>query len=47
MRVAVLGAGDYVRIEVGPALARSGLRRAIIAYREPQIAGQLPDGRKS
>ena len=36
--LAVLGAGDYVRIEVAPALARSGLRRAILADREPQIA---------
>jgi len=36
--LAVLGAGDYVRIEVGPALAGAALRRAVIADREPQIA---------
>jgi predicted dehydrogenase len=36
--VAVLGAGDYVRIEVAPALASAGLRRSVIADREPQVA---------
>lgn len=36
--LAILGAGDYVRIEVAPALASSGLRREVIADREPQIA---------
>lgn len=36
--LAVLGAGDYVRIEVAPALGGHGLRRAVIADREPQIA---------
>jgi len=36
--LAVLGAGDYVRIEVGPALKRAGLRRSVICDREPQVA---------
>jgi len=36
--LAVLGAGDYVRIEVGPALRRAGLRRSVICDREPQVA---------
>lgn len=36
--LALLGAGDYVRIEVAPALAGAGLERAVIADREPQIA---------
>jgi predicted dehydrogenase len=36
--VAVLGAGDYVRIEIARTLASSGLRRAVIADREPQVA---------
>lgn len=36
--LAILGAGDYVRIEVAPALAAAGLRREVIADREPQIA---------
>lgn len=36
--LAVLGAGDYVRIEVAPALPAAALRRAVICDREPQIA---------
>ncbi len=36
--LALLGAGDYVRIEVAPALRDAGLERAVIADREPQIA---------
>ena len=36
--LAVLGAGDYVRIEVGPALKRARLRRCVICDREPQVA---------
>lgn len=36
--LAVLGAGDYVRIEVASALAGASLERAILADREPQIA---------
>ncbi|MCO5327221.1 MAG: Gfo/Idh/MocA family oxidoreductase [Solirubrobacterales bacterium] len=36
--LAILGAGDYVRIEVVPALGDAALRRAVIADREPQIA---------
>ena len=36
--LALLGAGDYVRIEVAPALSGAGLERAVIADREPQIA---------
>lgn len=36
--LAILGAGDYVRIEVAPALARAGLARAVLCDREPQIA---------
>lgn len=36
--LALLGAGDYVRIEVAPALAAAALERTIVADREPQIA---------
>lgn len=36
--LALLGAGDYVRIEVAPALAGAPLARAVLADREPQIA---------
>lgn len=36
--LAQLGAGDYVRIEVAPALAGFELDRRVIADREPQIA---------
>ncbi len=36
--LAVLGAGDYVRIEVAPAFAAAPLRRVALADREPQIA---------
>lgn len=36
--LSVIGAGDYVRIEVARALRSSGLRRAILCDREPQIA---------
>lgn len=34
----ILGAGDYVRIEMAPALKDASLRRGILADREPQIA---------
>ena len=34
----LLGAGDYTRIEVLPALGDAALRRSLIADREPQIA---------
>lgn len=36
--LAILGAGDYVRIEVAPALGDAKLRRGIVVDREPQIA---------
>lgn len=36
--VAVLGAGDYVWMEVAPALRRAGLKLSVICDREPQIA---------
>lgn len=36
--LAILGAGDYVRIEVAPALSHAALRRAVLCDREPQIA---------
>ncbi len=38
MPVAVLGAGDYVRMEVVPALRRAGLDLTAVSDREPQIA---------
>jgi predicted dehydrogenase len=36
--LAILGAGDYVRIEVAPALSAAKVERAAICDREPQIA---------
>jgi predicted dehydrogenase len=36
--LAILGAGDYVRIEVAPALGAAKVERAVICDREPQIA---------
>ncbi len=36
--LAQLGAGDYVRIEVAPALADAEVERVVIADRQPQIA---------
>lgn len=38
MPVAVLGAGDYTRTEIIPALRRGGLSLYAVANREPQIA---------
>lgn len=38
MPVAVLGAGDYTRTEIIPALRRAGLPLYAVANREPQIA---------
>jgi predicted dehydrogenase len=38
MAVAVLGAGDYTRTEIIPALRRAGLTLYSVANREPQIA---------
>jgi predicted dehydrogenase len=38
MPVAVLGAGDYTRTEIIPALRRAGLSLYAVANREPQIA---------
>ena len=42
--LAILGAGDYVRIEVVPALGDASLRREILADREPQIAALAARG---
>jgi len=39
--VAVLGAGDYARTQIIPALTRARLRPYAIADREPQIAGEV------
>ena len=36
--LAILGAGDYVRIEVAPALGGADLDRVVLCDREPQIA---------
>jgi predicted dehydrogenase len=44
MPVAVLGAGDYARTEIVPALRRAGLSLYAVANREPQIAAAV--GRK-
>lgn len=41
MPVAVLGAGDYTRTEIVPALRRAGLSLYAVANREPQIAATV------
>ncbi|MBA2523753.1 MAG: Gfo/Idh/MocA family oxidoreductase [Solirubrobacterales bacterium] len=38
--LAILGAGDYVRMEVAPALSGTSLERTVLCDREPQIAAQ-------
>jgi predicted dehydrogenase len=41
IRVAVLGAGDYTRTEIIPALRKAGLSLYAVANREPQIAAMV------
>jgi predicted dehydrogenase len=43
--VALLGAGEYARTEIVPAMARAGLRPYAVADREPQIAAHLAETR--
>ena len=42
--VALLGAGDYARTEIIPALRAAGLSLHVVADREPQIAALVRDG---